>query len=102
MNILKSFFVILFLMSGLMSFILKKRPLTSYESTFGANKPQYKFDYITENRKAYLIEQKKLIEERHRQKKQQLNQEKERKIYRKYLASRSTSSFLKDFHTMRY
>ncbi len=87
-----------------MSFILKKRTLTIYESTFGANKPQYKFDYITvtENRKAYLIGQKKLIEERHRQKKQQLNQEKERKLYRKYLASRSTSSFLKDFHTMRY
>ena len=101
MNVLKSFFVMLFLVSGLTSFMLEKWTLKSYESTFGANKPQYKFDYIPENRKTNPIDQK-FIEERHRQKKQQLNQEKERKLYRKYLASRSTSSFLKDFHTMRY
>jgi hypothetical protein len=101
MNVLKSFFVMLFLVSGLTSFMLEKWTLKNYESTFGANKPQYKFDSIPENRKTNPIDLK-FIEERHRQKKQQLNQEKERKIYRKYLASRSTISFLKDFHTMRY
>ena len=101
MRILRNFIRILFFYNSLlspMSFWFENWPIDHYES-FGANRLKYKFE---DNKK---IKPKKLndfIAERQDQIKQKLRQEKEERIFRKYLASRSQSSFMKDFFTLRY
>ena len=104
MKILRYLFKILILYNGFLtttSFSMNDWSMNNYES-FGANRFQYKFDKVQGAKDLNSITFQHFLNERQNQIKQKIRREKEDRIFREYLASRSKSSFMTDFLTMRY
>ncbi len=104
MKFFEYFFKIFIFYNGFLtttSFSMNDWSTNNYES-FGANRFQYKFDKFQDANDLKPITFQHFLNERQNQIKKKIRREKEDRIFREYLASRSKSSFMTDFLTMRY